>query len=107
MMGGFLDRVGRRAEQYGRVAAERAGEHGDDARGELRRLWSRMEDIVERRAPTTSEAADYAGRYAREGREVAYDAADRLSSATRAQPLLVLGIAVAATWIIASLLRRR
>ncbi len=126
---GFLSSLGRQAdeardtaEDYGRYARRRlrrgvnearyAGrrlrERGEDTHGELRRLWSQLEDLVERRiAPAASDAAHAAGDYAREGRDMALDMADQLRSATRARPLVAIGIAVAATWIVASLLNSR
>ena len=116
MADGFLSGLARRAydardtaEDYGRDAGRRLREGGGDARGELRRLWSQMEDLVERNlGASPSEAARTAGGYAREyaqdGRELAYDLADQLRSAARARPLVAIGIAVAATLVITSLL---
>jgi hypothetical protein len=96
----------RRARDYGEEGYRRARDAGGDARGELRRLWSQLEEVVERQvAPRASDYARRAGGYAREGREAAMDAADYLRDATRARPLLAIGIAVAATWLIASLVR--
>ena len=97
------------AEDYGRDAGRRLREGGGDARSELRRLWSQMEDIVERNfGSSPSEAAraagDYARDYARDGREMAYDLADQVRSAARDRPLVAIGIAVVATLIITSLL---
>lgn len=115
-LGRQAERLGSRARAYGEDAAGELRDRGGDARGELRRLYGRMEEILDRQvAPAASDAARVAGRYAeryaevgaREGRALAEDAADRLSSATRSQPLLMLGIAVGATFIVASLLRRR
>ena len=118
MADGFLSGLARRvedardrAEEYGRDTAGRVRHRGEDARGELRRLWSQLEDLVERNLGTTpSEAARSAGHYARDGRDMAYDLADQVRSATRARPLVAIGIAVAATLIVTSLLssgRRR
>ena len=116
MADGFLSGLARRAydaldtaEDYGRDAGRRLREGGGDARGEPRRLWSQMEDLVERNlGASPSEAARTAGGYAREyaqdGRELAYDLADQLRSAARARPLVAIGIAVAATLVITSLL---
>ena len=116
MADGFLSNLTRRAyeardtaEDYGRDAGRRVREGGSDARGELRRLWSQMEDLVERNLGTSpSEAARTAGSYARDyaqdGRELAYDVADQIRSAARARPLVAIGIAVAATLVITSLL---
>src|SRR5215207_10694856 len=97
------------AEDYGDDARRRVREGGKDARGELRRLWSQMEDVVERNLGSSpSEAAravgGYARDYANDGREIAYDVADQLRSATRSRPLVAIGIAVAATFVITSLL---
>ena len=121
MADGFLSGLARRAyeardaaEDYGRDAGRRARDAGGDARGELRRLWSQMEDLVERNFGSSRDAVRTAGSYARdyahEGREAAYDLADQLRSATRARPLVAIGIAVAATFVVTSLLssgRRR
>lgn len=97
---------GRRAGSRLRDAGDQLRDRGDDARSELSRLWSQLEDLVERRIrPAASDAADYAGGYARQGREVAYDVADQIRDVTRSRPLLAIGVAVAATWLIASMLR--
>lgn len=97
------------AEEYGRDAKRRAREGAGDARGELRRLWSQMEDVVERNLGSSPReavrtAGGYAREYAEEGRDLAYDLANQVRSATRSQPLVAIGIAVAATFIITSLL---
>jgi ElaB/YqjD/DUF883 family membrane-anchored ribosome-binding protein len=97
------------AEDYGRDAGRRLRGGGSDTRGELRRLWSQMEDLVERNLGSSpSEAAraagDYARDYARDGRELAHDVADQVRSVTRERPFVAIGIAVAATLIITSLL---
>ena len=114
MAHGLLSSLGRRAEDareaaedYGRDAARKLRDRGEDARGELRRLWSQLEDLIERQvAPTASGAARAASSYARDGRDMAYDLADQLRSVTRARPLVAIGIAVAATWLVASLISR-
>lgn len=101
------------AEEYGRRTGARMRDRGEDARGELSRLWSQLEDLVERRiAPAASDAADtarsyarHAGSYARDGREMAYDVADQIRDVTRSRPLVAIGVAVAATWLIATMLR--
>jgi ElaB/YqjD/DUF883 family membrane-anchored ribosome-binding protein len=111
----------RRAERYGRDAYRDARHGGQETLGELRRLWSRIEDLVEDRvAPAAGDyargaghrALDYArtaGRYAAEygpqARDAALVAADYLRGATRARPLVAIGIAIAATWLIASMMR--
>jgi ElaB/YqjD/DUF883 family membrane-anchored ribosome-binding protein len=103
------------AESYGRRASgslrdtgERLRDRGGDARTELSRLWSQLEDLVERRiSPAAQDAARYAGGYAREGRDVAMDMASHLRDATRSRPLMAIGIAVAATWLISGMLRSK
>jgi ElaB/YqjD/DUF883 family membrane-anchored ribosome-binding protein len=86
-----------------------------DARAELARLWARIEDIVEHRldpaARDVSRDAHAALQATRaqieHGRDAALDAAGRLRDATRAHPLMALGIAAAAAWAVASLMRAR
>jgi ElaB/YqjD/DUF883 family membrane-anchored ribosome-binding protein len=103
------DDYGRDGRDYGRDAGRRLRETSGDARSELRRLWSQMEDLVERNlgaSPTEAvrTAGSYARDYAQDGRELAYDVADQIRSAARARPLVAIGIAVAATLVITSLL---
>ncbi|TCZ62978.1 hypothetical protein [Roseicella aquatilis] len=94
------------AEEYGRHAADRLRDRGDDARSELSHLWSQLEDLVERRIrPAASEAAGSASGYARQGRDMAHDVADQIRDVTRSRPLVAIGVAVAATWLITSMLR--
>jgi predicted phage gp36 major capsid-like protein len=101
------------AEDYGRRAAgrlrdtgERLRDKGDDARGELSRLWADLEDLVEKRlGPAASEAGRSASRYAYQGRDMAVDYAQQLRDVTRSRPLVAIGVAVAATWLITSMLR--
>ena len=116
MAGGFLSALSRRAddvrevaEDYGRDAGRMLRGGGSDTRGELRRLWSQMEDLVERNLGSSPSdaartASSYARDYARDGREMAYDVADQVRSVTRERPFVAIGIAVAATLIITSLL---
>ena len=134
--GGLISALARRvddwreeAEDQGRDRARRAGRHlesardeawrrggrtfsdlrrrGGDARAELRRLWSQIEDLVENEvAPRASDYGRSARHYAVEGRDRALEAADYLRHATRARPLVAIGVAVAATWLVASLMRR-
>ena len=110
--GGLRD-VRDNAEDYGRRAAgslrdtgDRLRDRGEDAKGELARLWSDLEDLVERRiGPAASEAGRSASRYADQGRDMAMDYAAQLRDVTRARPLVAIGVAVAATWFITSMLR--
>ena len=114
---GTVEKYGRdardTAETYGRRASNRLREtgetirdRGDDARGELGKLWSDLEDLVERRiSPAAHDAARYAGSYARDGRDAALDMASQLRDVTRSRPLVAIGVAIAATWVISSMLR--
>ena len=79
------EKYGRRASSSLRDAGETIRDRGDDARGEL--------------------AKRYAGSYARDGRDAALDMASQLRDATRSRPLMAIGIAVAATWVISTMLR--
>lgn len=99
---------GRRASGSLRDAGETVRDRGNDARGELSRLWSDLEDMVDRRiSPVAHDAARYASSYARDGRDAALDMASQLRDVTRSKPLVAIGIAVAATWIISSMLRSK
>ncbi|WP_043340530.1 hypothetical protein [Belnapia moabensis] len=102
------ERYGRRASSSLRDTGERLRDRGDDARGELSRLWGQLEDLVERRlGPAANDVASRASYYARDGRDAAYDVADQLREVTRSRPLLAIGVAVAATWAISAMLRSR
>lgn len=93
---------------FGRSAGGELRERHDDARAELARLLQQIEDIVEHRLqPVAREASRDAREVLDDGREVALDAAARLRDATRTHPFLAIGIAVAATWVVTSLLRGR
>jgi ElaB/YqjD/DUF883 family membrane-anchored ribosome-binding protein len=86
-----------------------------DTRAELARLWSRIEDIVEHRLDSATQEVSRDARAAlrgtraqiEHGRDAALDAAGQLRDATRAHPLVALGIAAAAAWAVASLIRAR
>ncbi|WP_149538987.1 hypothetical protein [Siccirubricoccus phaeus] len=107
-LGDGAESYGRRARREFRDRGREFRSRGDETRTELARLWSQLEDLVERRVvPTASEAVGNARDYAREGRDAAVYVAGHLREATRAQPLLAIGIAVTATWLISSMLRGR
>jgi ElaB/YqjD/DUF883 family membrane-anchored ribosome-binding protein len=110
------------AEDYGRRATgslrdtgdrlrdtgSRLRDRGEDAKGDLARLWSELEDLVDKRlGPAASEASQVASRYAYQGRDMAMDYAGQLRDVTRARPLVAIGIAVAATWFISTMLRSK
>ncbi len=88
--------------------AEEVQSRGRDASSELASLWSRIEELFNRNVtPTARDMADRAEPYWREGRDYAVDAAGRLRDAARARPLLAVGIAVAATWLVTTMLQGR
>jgi ElaB/YqjD/DUF883 family membrane-anchored ribosome-binding protein len=98
----------RRASRSLHDAGDTLRHRGDDARGELARLWHQLEDLVERRiAPAASDAAHHARDYAHDGREMAAHMAAQVRDAARARPLAAIGIAVVATWLITTMLRSR
>jgi hypothetical protein len=107
-----LRRIGRQlregTESQGREMSADLRDRGEDVRDELARLWRQVEELVDRRVvPTARSGWREARPYLREGGELAMDAAERLRGATRGHPLLAIGIAVATTWAVTSLLRTR
>lgn len=98
------------AERTGSRLASDLQDTGSSAGKQLARLWAQIEDLFESRvSPAASDVArvagGYARDYARDGRDYAFDAADQLRTLTRNRPLVAIGVAVAATFIITSLLR--
>ncbi len=129
MADGFLSALTRRAEDWreeaeaeGHRAGRRLRREREHARAELRRLWSQLEDVVERRIGPRAEegwqeargrASDYARAaseqargYAEEGRARALDAAHALRAAARERPLLTIGLAVGLGLLVAGLVAR-
>jgi len=103
-----MDGLEKNLRRGARDVRDTADRTGSDARRELSRLWDQLETTFDRHiAPATSEGAQQAVHYAKEGRDVAYDLADRLSDAARARPLMAIGMTVAATWLVSALLRPR
>jgi ElaB/YqjD/DUF883 family membrane-anchored ribosome-binding protein len=95
------------AQDSGRRVANSASGQADDVISKLRDLWSDIESLVANRAP---EAGRQARGYARDTRDYAGDVAEQVMEATRQRPLVAIGIAVVATYIVTSLLhsgRRR
>lgn len=90
------------AQDNGREVAGRAGRYADQASSRLGELWSEIEALVQQRGP---EVADRARGYASDAGDVASDLSDQLAAMTRQRPLVAIGIAVAATWLVSSLLR--
>lgn len=96
-----------RLRRQGRDAAHGLGRRGEEAKEELRRLWSDIGDLLDREvAPRAAEYGHTARRYASEGRDRAVEAAGLVRDTARARPLLTIGVAIAATWLVASLMKR-
>ena len=103
-----LERGGEEVERRSRGWRRDLREGGSGAQEKLQDLWSQIEDLFQGEVrPTARRLAREAGSHARLGRDYALDAADQLRSATRNHPLAAIGIAVAATWLVSGLLRRR
>ncbi len=113
-MSATLRHLRNRAEEYadaaqdgGKEVAGRASRYADQASSRLGDLWSEIEALVHRRGP---ELTDRARGYAHDAGDVASDLSDQLVAMTRQRPLVAIGVAVAATWLVSSLLhssRRR
>jgi ElaB/YqjD/DUF883 family membrane-anchored ribosome-binding protein len=108
-MSAALRQLRHRAEQYadaaqdtGRHAVSRAEGYADQASGRLGELWSEIEALVGHRGPSVAQRARH---YAHDAGEAASDLSDQLVSLTRHRPLVVIGVAVAATWLVSSLLQ--
>lgn len=98
----------RETAEHGRHAAEDLRDRGEEAREELARLWAQIEDIVEHRlGPAARGASRDARHYAHEGRVMARDMTERARNAAASHPLAAIGLAVAATWLVAAALRNR
>ncbi len=98
----------RRASRSLDDAGDRLQHRGEDARGELKRLWNQLEDLLENRIRPAAQDTVHRGRgYAHEGRDMAVDMAAQLREAARSRPLVAIGVAVAATWLITTMLRSR
>ncbi len=104
-MSAALRQLRHRAEDYadaaqdgGRQVAGQAFRYADQASSRLGELWSEIETLVSRRGPELTERArGYAS-------EAASDLSHQLVAVTRQRPLVAIGVAVAATWLVSSLL---
>jgi ElaB/YqjD/DUF883 family membrane-anchored ribosome-binding protein len=94
----FTDAV----EETGRHAASRASDYADTASSRLGDLWSEIEALVSRQQPKVGARARG---YAHDAGDYAADLSDQLRSMTRNRPLVAIGVAVAATWLVTSLIR--
>jgi len=88
-----------------RDAATVGGAMADDARTELARLRAQVERLMQERVtPALAGAADTAEDYARRARDTIEEQADAISSTVRERPLLAVGIAAVAGYLIGRLM---
>jgi hypothetical protein len=93
------------AESSGHRAAERAGRGSRRAGRELSRIWTQVEDLFERNVGEPArDTARRAEPYWRDTRHHARARARQLRGATQNHPVLAIGVAVAGTLLITSLL---
>jgi ElaB/YqjD/DUF883 family membrane-anchored ribosome-binding protein len=88
------------AEQTGRHAASRASDYADSASSRLGELWGEIEALVGRRHPSLRERARS---YSHDAGDFASGLSDQLVAVTRQRPLVAIGVAVTATWLVAML----
>ncbi len=86
-------------------AAAGASRVVDDAKDELARLRSQVEKLMsERVTPALGEAADTVQDYAHRARESIEDQADSIAEQVRDRPLIAVGIAAAAGYLLGRLM---
>ena len=86
-------------------ASASASRVADDAQEELARLRGQVERLMQERVtPALAGAADQVSDYASRARETIEDQAETLSETVRERPLLAVGIAVAAGYLIGRLM---
>lgn len=91
--------------EAGRDAGAAVGAMADDARTELARLRAQVERLMQERVtPALAGAADTAEDYARRARETIEEQADYISSTVRERPLLAIGVAAVAGYVIGRLM---
>jgi ElaB/YqjD/DUF883 family membrane-anchored ribosome-binding protein len=77
----------------------------DDAREELARLRTQVEKLMsERVTPALGEAADTVQDYAHRARESIEDQADSIASQVRDRPLIAVGVAAVAGYLLGRLI---
>lgn len=99
----------RRLKAQAEASASRVGESanrtGEDAKDELAKLRAQVERLMEERVtPAIAGATDQVQDYANRARESIEDQADALSDTVRERPLLAIGIATAAGYLIGRLM---
>lgn len=98
-------RLKSQAEASASKVAESASKTGDDAKDELAKLRAQVERLMQDRVtPALAGAADQVQDYASRARETIEDQADALSDTVRERPLVALGIAAAAGYLIGRLM---
>lgn len=99
----------RKLKNQAESSASRIGDEvkavGNDAKDELAKLRDQVERLMsERVTPALAGAADQVQDYAHRARESIEDQADALSDTVRERPLIALGIAAAAGYLIGRLM---
>lgn len=98
-------RLKAQAEASATRVADSASRTGEDAKDELAKLRAQVERLMEERVtPALAGAADQVQDYANRARESIEDQADALSDTVRERPLLAIGIATAAGYLIGRLM---
>jgi ElaB/YqjD/DUF883 family membrane-anchored ribosome-binding protein len=95
----------RDARRLADQAAASGSRVADDAQDELARLRGQVERLMQERVtPALADAADQVSDYANRARDAIEDQAETLSETVRERPLLAVGIAVAAGYLIGRLM---
>ncbi len=98
-------RVGDEAKTAASRIGDEAKSVGNDAKDELAKLRAQVERLMQERVtPALAGAADQVQDYANRARESIEDQADALSDTVRERPLIALGIAAAAGYLIGRLM---
>ena len=93
------------ARKLGDQASASATRVADNAQDELARLRVQVERLMEERVtPALAGAADQVSDYANRARETIEDQAETIAETVRERPLLAVGIAVAAGYLVGRLM---
>jgi ElaB/YqjD/DUF883 family membrane-anchored ribosome-binding protein len=103
--GGAANDLSGDARRLADQASASANRVATDAQEELARLRSQVERLMQERVtPALAGAADQVSDYASRARETIEDQAETLSETVRERPLLAVGIAVAAGYLVGRLM---
>jgi ElaB/YqjD/DUF883 family membrane-anchored ribosome-binding protein len=105
MMSGAANDFSSDARKLRDQAEASATRVGDDAKEELAKLRAQVERLMQERVtPALAGAADTVQDYANRARDTIEDQADAISETVRERPLVALGIAAAAGYLIGRLM---